>query len=96
MPNVERKADKPWTKLTPEDKASIRKELNEYKVKLFSIICVIFRFMPKRVEKSPLDTTSKFDRYTFNFLTILGILITKLLAMKSSFVYGIFIPWSKI
>ena len=32
VPNVERKADKPWTKLTPEDKASIRKELNEYKV----------------------------------------------------------------
>lgn len=31
VPNVERKADKPWTKLTPEDKASIRKELNEYK-----------------------------------------------------------------
>jgi len=32
VPNgYDRKADKPWTKLTPEDKASIRKELNEYK-----------------------------------------------------------------
>ena len=30
--NYERKAEKPWTKLTPEDKANIRKELNEYKV----------------------------------------------------------------
>lgn len=29
--NYERKAEKPWTKLTPEDKASIRKELNEFK-----------------------------------------------------------------
>ena len=36
VPNgYDRKADKPWTKLTPEDKASIRKELNEYKVNLF-------------------------------------------------------------
>lgn len=27
----DRKADKPWTKLTPQDKASIRKELNDFK-----------------------------------------------------------------
>jgi len=27
----DRRADKPWTRLTPKDKASIRKELNEYK-----------------------------------------------------------------
>ncbi|XP_059412846.1 phosphatase and actin regulator 4A-like isoform X1 [Carassius carassius] len=27
----DRRADKPWTKLTPSDKAAIRKELNEYK-----------------------------------------------------------------
>ena len=33
VPNVERKAEKPWTKLTPQDKADIRKELNEYKVR---------------------------------------------------------------
>jgi len=25
------RADKPWTRLTPKDKASIRKELNEFK-----------------------------------------------------------------
>lgn len=25
------RADKPWTRLTPKDKASIRKELNDYK-----------------------------------------------------------------
>jgi len=25
------RADKPWTRLTPEDKAAIRKELNEFK-----------------------------------------------------------------
>ena len=25
------RADKPWTRLRPEDKAAIRKELNEYK-----------------------------------------------------------------
>lgn len=31
VPNIERKAEKPWTKLTPQDKAYIRKELNEYK-----------------------------------------------------------------
>lgn len=31
VPNIERKAEKPWTKLTPQDKADIRKELNEYK-----------------------------------------------------------------
>lgn len=30
---VDRKAEKPWTKLTQQDKAMIRKELNEYKVK---------------------------------------------------------------
>ena len=36
VPNgYDRKADKPWTKLTPEDKASIRKELNEYKVSFY-------------------------------------------------------------
>ncbi|XP_022090774.1 phosphatase and actin regulator 4-like isoform X2 [Acanthaster planci] len=29
--DYDRKADKPWTKLTPQDKASIRKELNDYK-----------------------------------------------------------------
>jgi hypothetical protein len=29
---VDRKAEKPWTKLTATDKAMIRKELNEYKV----------------------------------------------------------------
>lgn len=34
VPNIERKAEKPWTKLTPQDKADIRKELNEYKVNL--------------------------------------------------------------
>ncbi|EDO50069.1 predicted protein [Nematostella vectensis] len=27
----DRRADKPWTRLTPEDKAAIRKELNEFK-----------------------------------------------------------------
>nr|XP_006819977.1 PREDICTED: phosphatase and actin regulator 1-like [Saccoglossus kowalevskii] len=27
----DRKADKPWTRLTPQDKAAIRKELNEFK-----------------------------------------------------------------
>ncbi|XP_072025052.1 uncharacterized protein [Amphiura filiformis] len=27
----DRRADKPWTKLTPQDKASIRKELNDFK-----------------------------------------------------------------
>merc|ERR1712131_250628 len=37
VPNIERKAEKPWTKLTPQDKADIRKELNEYKVK-YSLI----------------------------------------------------------
>lgn len=29
----DRRADKPWTKLTPKDKAVIRKELNEFKSK---------------------------------------------------------------
>ncbi|KAK3746137.1 hypothetical protein RRG08_003577 [Elysia crispata] len=29
----DRRADKPWTKLTPKDKAAIRKELNEFKSK---------------------------------------------------------------
>lgn len=29
--SYDRRADKPWTKLTPQDKASIRKELNEFK-----------------------------------------------------------------
>lgn len=27
----DRRADKPWTRLRPEDKAAIRKELNEFK-----------------------------------------------------------------
>jgi phosphatase and actin regulator 4 len=29
--DYDRRADKPWTRLRPEDKAAIRKELNEYK-----------------------------------------------------------------
>lgn len=29
--DYDRRADKPWTKLTPADKAAIRKELNDYK-----------------------------------------------------------------
>jgi hypothetical protein len=29
--HYDRRADKPWTKLTPMDKAQIRKELNEFK-----------------------------------------------------------------
>ncbi|KAH7641765.1 uncharacterized protein LOC124493050 [Dermatophagoides farinae] len=29
--NYDRRADKPWTRLTPKDKAAIRKELNEFK-----------------------------------------------------------------
>jgi hypothetical protein len=29
--DYDRRADKPWTRLTPKDKASIRKELNDYK-----------------------------------------------------------------
>nr|CDS29827.1 phosphatase and actin regulator 2 [Hymenolepis microstoma] len=31
--NYDRRADKPWTRLTPKDKADIRKELNEFKSK---------------------------------------------------------------
>lgn len=31
--DYDRRADKPWTRLTPEDKAAIRKELNEFKSK---------------------------------------------------------------
>ena len=27
----DRRADKPWTRLTPKDKAAIRKELNDFK-----------------------------------------------------------------
>lgn len=30
-PDYDRRADKPWTQLTPRDKAKIRKELNQYK-----------------------------------------------------------------
>ena len=33
---VDRKADKPWTRLTATEKASIRKELNQYKVNLLA------------------------------------------------------------
>ena len=33
---VDRRAEKPWTKLTQQDKAAIRKELNEYKVHIFN------------------------------------------------------------
>ena len=29
--DVDRRADKPWTRLTPRDKQMIRKELNDYK-----------------------------------------------------------------
>merc|ERR1711881_215170 len=29
--HYDRRADKPWTRLTPHDKATIRKELNEFK-----------------------------------------------------------------
>ena len=29
--DYDRRADKPWTRLRPEDKAAIRKELNEFK-----------------------------------------------------------------
>jgi len=29
--DYDRRADKPWTRLTPKDKAAIRKELNDYK-----------------------------------------------------------------
>uniref|UniRef100_A0A3B4EWA3 Phosphatase and actin regulator n=1 Tax=Pundamilia nyererei TaxID=303518 RepID=A0A3B4EWA3_9CICH len=29
--DYDRRADKPWTRLTPADKAAIRKELNEFK-----------------------------------------------------------------
>lgn len=29
--HIDRTADKPWTRLRPEDKAHIRKELNEFK-----------------------------------------------------------------
>uniref|UniRef100_G1NJS2 Phosphatase and actin regulator n=2 Tax=Neognathae TaxID=8825 RepID=G1NJS2_MELGA len=30
-PDYDRRADKPWARLTPADKAAIRKELNEFK-----------------------------------------------------------------
>ncbi|KAJ8316561.1 hypothetical protein KUTeg_005883 [Tegillarca granosa] len=33
----DRRADKPWTRLTPKDKAAIRKELNEFKSKEMSV-----------------------------------------------------------
>lgn len=29
--DYDRRADKPWTRLTPRDKAAIRRELNEFK-----------------------------------------------------------------
>ena len=29
--DYDRRADKPWTRLTPKDKAAIRKELNDFK-----------------------------------------------------------------
>jgi phosphatase and actin regulator 4 len=35
--DYDRKADKPWTRLRPEDKAAIRKELNEFKSKEMSV-----------------------------------------------------------
>ena len=35
---VDRRADKPWTRLTAAEKASIRKELNQYKVTCFLLI----------------------------------------------------------
>lgn len=33
----DRRADKPWTRLTPKDKAAIRKELNEFKSKEMAV-----------------------------------------------------------
>ncbi|XP_038057441.1 phosphatase and actin regulator 4-like isoform X2 [Patiria miniata] len=35
--DYDRKAEKPWTKLTPQDKASIRKELNDFKSEEMSV-----------------------------------------------------------
>ena len=35
--NYDRRGDKPWTRLTPADKASIRKELNEFKATEMSV-----------------------------------------------------------
>ena len=29
--DYDRRADRPWTRLTPQEKAAIRKELNEFK-----------------------------------------------------------------
>lgn len=35
--DYDRRADKPWTRLTPKDKAAIRKELNEFKSSEMSV-----------------------------------------------------------
>jgi len=56
--DYDRRADKPWTRLTPKDKAAIRKELNEFKssemevhasskhlTRYFSILSILFHFL---------------------------------------------------
>ena len=50
VPNgYDRKADKPWTKLTPEDKASIRKELNEYKVSFYLYLKLTLKLLQNKI-----------------------------------------------
>ena len=53
--DYDRRADRPWTRLTPQEKAAIRKELNEFKstemmvhvdslymIRLFDIAYILF------------------------------------------------------
>lgn len=62
--DYDRRADKPWTRLTTKDKAAIRKELNEFKSSemevhqeskhLTRLICVMFTYYDLKliIEKS--------------------------------------------
>ncbi|KAJ8911378.1 hypothetical protein NQ315_014209, partial [Exocentrus adspersus] len=56
--DYDRRADKPWTRLTPKDKAAIRKELNEFKSSEMSVhedsrhLTRIYKIRTRIVQKS--------------------------------------------
>ena len=57
----DRTADKPWTRLTPRDKASIRKELNESVLKCSENSILIFLSFKVQVRRD--GSTSREQTY---------------------------------
>lgn len=90
--DYDRRADKPWTRLTPKDKAAIRKELNEFKSSEMAVhegSRHLTRYVVACFERKYIDMFCNFFTFFIIFNLYLNLEIVKKNYLNSNVLFNI-------